>query len=180
MRTYLMKTRQKLIGDGNLKRYLIFAIGEVLLVTIGILLALQVDNWNEERKSILQGKEYIHQIYLDLQEDIDNLSDNIDVLENQYEKSVRFLEFIENTHRSISDYISVYESIGPINHSVSVERSKNTWDGLENAGNTYLLRNDSLVNLLTKYYNRYDFLISHFNQVPYKSREKIREYVVGT
>jgi hypothetical protein len=70
--------------------------------------------------------------------------------------------------------------MGPINHSVPVDRSKNTWDGLENAGNTYLLRNDSLVNLLTEYYNEYDFLISHFNQVPYKSREQIREYVVGT
>jgi hypothetical protein len=35
---------------GRTGRYLLYAIGEVLLVMVGILLALQADNWNEERK----------------------------------------------------------------------------------------------------------------------------------
>lgn len=43
----------KLLNEGNLKRYLIYAVGEILLVMIGILLALQVNNWNNESE---QGK----------------------------------------------------------------------------------------------------------------------------
>lgn len=43
------KIRQTLIKDGNLKRYLLYAIGEILLVMIGISLAFQVSNWDDNR-----------------------------------------------------------------------------------------------------------------------------------
>lgn len=39
--------RKKLLDEGNLKRYLMYAIGEILLVVIGILIALQINNWNQ-------------------------------------------------------------------------------------------------------------------------------------
>jgi len=42
--------RKKLIEEDNVRKYLLYAIGEILLVVIGILIALQVNNWNEERK----------------------------------------------------------------------------------------------------------------------------------
>ena len=41
--------RQSLIIEGNLKRYLLYAIGEILLVMIGISLAFQVSNWDDNR-----------------------------------------------------------------------------------------------------------------------------------
>ncbi len=50
MLKFLRKIRQKLIDEGNLKRYLVYAIGEILLVMIGILLALQRSNWNQQNK----------------------------------------------------------------------------------------------------------------------------------
>ena len=46
---FFSRIRRKLIDEGNLKRYLIYAIGEILLVMIGILLALQVNNWNNDK-----------------------------------------------------------------------------------------------------------------------------------
>lgn len=50
MLKFFRRIRQKLVIEGNLRRYLIYAIGEILLVVIGILIALQVNNWNEERR----------------------------------------------------------------------------------------------------------------------------------
>lgn len=45
----LRKIRQKLVNRGQVKNYLLYAVGKILLVMIGILLALQVNNWNEKR-----------------------------------------------------------------------------------------------------------------------------------
>ena len=47
---FFRKIRHKLLNEGRLRKYLIYAIGEILLVMIGILLALQVNNWNEKNK----------------------------------------------------------------------------------------------------------------------------------
>ena len=46
--------RQQLLSDGKTKKYLKYAIGEIVLVMIGILLALQVNNWNEDRKNSIE------------------------------------------------------------------------------------------------------------------------------
>jgi hypothetical protein len=40
--------RRKLLEDGSLGKYLIYAIGEILLIMIGIFLALELNNWNEK------------------------------------------------------------------------------------------------------------------------------------
>ncbi|MBO6535603.1 MAG: hypothetical protein JJ966_05230 [Balneolaceae bacterium] len=51
MLRFFRNIRQKLIENGNLRKYFWYALGEILLVMIGILLALQVNNWNESRKA---------------------------------------------------------------------------------------------------------------------------------
>lgn len=49
MLTLFRRIRQRLIESGSITKYLLYAIGEILLVVIGILIALQVNNWNENR-----------------------------------------------------------------------------------------------------------------------------------
>jgi len=45
MLKFFRKVRLKLIDEGNLKRYLNYSVGEILLVVLGILIALQINNW---------------------------------------------------------------------------------------------------------------------------------------
>ena len=47
---FFRKIRQKLLSDNKFSKYLLYAIGEILLVVIGILIALQINNWNELNK----------------------------------------------------------------------------------------------------------------------------------
>lgn len=54
---FFRKIRQKLLSENNFRKYLLYAIGEIVLVVIGILIALQINNWNEERKA--NKKEYL-------------------------------------------------------------------------------------------------------------------------
>lgn len=45
------RIRKKLLTQNKVSKYLLYAIGEILLVVVGILIALQVNNWNEDRLS---------------------------------------------------------------------------------------------------------------------------------
>ncbi|MDX1591761.1 MAG: DUF6090 family protein [Balneolaceae bacterium] len=70
MITLFRRIREKLIQSGSLTKYLLYAVGEILLVVIGILIALQVNNWNEERKQSDQIRSAIRQIQTDLSNDV--------------------------------------------------------------------------------------------------------------
>ena len=47
---FFRKIRQKLLSENKVSKYLLYAIGEIVLVVVGILIALSINNWNEERK----------------------------------------------------------------------------------------------------------------------------------
>ncbi|MEM8488644.1 MAG: hypothetical protein AAF564_24055 [Bacteroidota bacterium] len=48
---FFRKLRKKLLQEGELRKYLVYAFGEIILVVLGILIALQVNNWNIERQT---------------------------------------------------------------------------------------------------------------------------------
>lgn len=50
--------RQQLLSQNRFSKYLLYAIGEILLVMVGILLALQVNNWNEDKKLKVKKESY--------------------------------------------------------------------------------------------------------------------------
>mgnify|MGYP001591841413 CR=1 FL=1 len=48
---FFRRIRQGLLSENKFSKYLLYAIGEIILVVIGILIALQINNWNEKRKN---------------------------------------------------------------------------------------------------------------------------------
>ncbi|HSR60105.1 MAG TPA: DUF6090 family protein [Robiginitalea sp.] len=62
MKRLFATIRRRLLENGQSGKYLRYAIGEIILVMIGILLALQVNNWNERRKELKQGELLLHNI----------------------------------------------------------------------------------------------------------------------
>ncbi|MFD2824514.1 hypothetical protein ACFS5M_12600 [Lacinutrix iliipiscaria] len=65
---FFRKIRQKLISENKFSKYLIYAIGEIVLVVIGILIALQINNKNDERKAEERVKKFYEATILDLDE----------------------------------------------------------------------------------------------------------------
>ena len=69
------KIRQKLLVENRFNKYLLYAIGEIVLVVIGILIALQINNWNDHRKETLEMHQYLAKIR-------DNVALDITVLDS--------------------------------------------------------------------------------------------------
>ena len=69
MLKFFRTIRKKLIEQDNVRKYLLYAIGEILLVVIGILIALQINNWNETRKHQIAEREFLAGIKNDLTDD---------------------------------------------------------------------------------------------------------------
>lgn len=84
MISFFRKIRQTLLGQNKVRRYLVYALGEIALVMIGILLALQVNNWNEERKNNIKMAEYKEGLIEDYSRDIARI-DTILISFNQSE-----------------------------------------------------------------------------------------------
>lgn len=77
---FFRKIRQRLLTEGNLKRYLIYAIGEILLVVIGILIALSINNWNEWRKERVKEKVILHDLAKNIEINIQTFQNDIKLL----------------------------------------------------------------------------------------------------
>jgi hypothetical protein len=92
---FFRKIRQNLLSKGKIGKYLKYAIGEIILVVIGILIAFSINNWNQKR--VLNNQSY--QVLLNLKEEIveskAELESVIDFLEDRVEKRLDFLNEID-------------------------------------------------------------------------------------
>jgi hypothetical protein len=91
---FFRKIRQKLISENRVGKYLVYAIGEIILVVIGILIALQINNWNENRKR----KNLEESTLMELK---DNLLTDI----KDFEADMRFYDVVSNSSDVIIDFI---------------------------------------------------------------------------
>lgn len=98
MITIFRRFRQKLIASGSMKKYLLYAIGEILLVVVGILIALQVNNWNEERIENNQLKNYYQRIIEELASDLPMQREFLEANQEIIDLSKRTLHLLNMNH----------------------------------------------------------------------------------
>ena len=79
-----------MVDSGSARKYLFYAIGEIALVVIGILIALQINNWNEWRKDRLKERQILIQIKDDLQSNVALYESVLGVLDN-YDRSSKIV-----------------------------------------------------------------------------------------
>ena len=79
MISFLRKIRRGLLNENRIGKYLLYALGEIALVVIGILIALQVNNYNEERKKLKRKDEVLLQVQNDLVRNLGDLRADLDM-----------------------------------------------------------------------------------------------------
>jgi len=74
---FFRKIRQNMIKENRTSKYLLYAIGEIVLVVIGILIALSINNWNEQRKNANQELKLLQSFNIGLEKDLADIDSNI-------------------------------------------------------------------------------------------------------
>lgn len=132
----------------KVRAYLLYAIGEILLVVIGILIALQINNWNEETKTKRDIDSALIEVMQDLESDIQVLSDEIVKREDDLEAQLRVIRFLESGRQM---YDSLYADLGHVLLKRNTGFLSNGYDLLNDIGISKL-KNRQLRGQLVDYY----------------------------
>ena len=106
--------RQTLFNEGKLLRYLGYAIGEIALIIIGIMLALQLNNWNEDRKAQIEFEIYVDQLEADVRTAIANVETSKARMEGFRERVSYIPIFLEQTEYNDEDLNSFEEGLSAL------------------------------------------------------------------
>jgi len=104
---FFRSIRKKLLSEGKATNYVKYAIGEIVLVVFGILIALQLNNWNEERKMGIQEKAILEELDKNLQSNLEILEDFLKGQEQRRNEIKWILHHIESK-APYSDSLSIY------------------------------------------------------------------------
>jgi len=100
---FLRNIRKKLIIQENTRKYLLYAVGEIILVVIGILLAMQINNWNEQRIEDRRVDKMVQKLIIQTEKNITTTENAIKDLEDYYLKSLELVEIIGLTEQKNLD-----------------------------------------------------------------------------
>ena len=151
MINFFRKIRKKLAADNKSLKYLRYAIGEIVLVVIGILIALQLNTWNEARKSQAKELSYLKR----LQEEFEA---NLALTEVNMAMSHKFEGLTETALKALSnDTIVAAENLAVAlewaSYGSPSNIKDNVWQDLVSSGNSDLITNGLLRIAISEYHN---------------------------
>jgi len=167
---FFRKIRKKLADDNKPLKYLRYAIGEIVLVVIGILIALQINNWNETRKELQELINILQNIAADMRVDAINLRDNLEYAKEENERIKSFLnnkDYSGFTRDSLQKSLQVYSN-------AYIWRTSG-FDNLKNSVITEYGEYEKVVKRIKDYYDQWIPLIKSieddFEQAVVKSND---------
>ncbi len=84
--------RKRLLTENKFSKYLLYAIGEIVLVVIGILIALSINNWNETRKYLKIEIRYLNALKSEFAQNLVLANESIENYKNMKSSSEKLLK----------------------------------------------------------------------------------------
>jgi len=145
---FFRNIRRRLLSENKLSRYFLYAIGEIFLVVIGILIALQINNWNEAKKTKLQEVKLLNNLYASIQGDLIYINDYSSVFDQADRSIYAILKHMEDD-LPYSDSLDFHFKFSTVKWPPKFNRG--VFESLSSSDiNT--ISNDSLKNNIIKYY----------------------------
>lgn len=145
---FFRKMRKVLIPESRFGRYFFYALGEIVLVVVGILIALQINNWNGARKEAIFEQQMLNEILVSLQNNVEYLNMGI----NRNNEAIQSCQIILNHFENglpYSDTLDHHFSFSLQWFYPSI--NNNAYESLKSYG-LQLIKNDSIRKLLGDIY----------------------------
>ncbi|MEZ5463521.1 DUF6090 family protein [Dokdonella sp.] len=138
----IRKLRRRMLAEGRFSKYLAYAVGEIVLVVIGILIALQINNYNDAREERARELRYLVNIRADL---VANISEMDRYLATRTELVASAQRIIRHFEGEAIEDLSAFNADGVGIYSWQrYYQINNTFRELINSGNFALLSNDRI------------------------------------
>ena len=132
--------RQRLVAESKFSKYFLYAIGEIILVVIGILIALQINNWNEEKALSETELNILNVMLKNLQSDLDDMAFNIAFYNIRLNANRTVLEALKNPDKVPDTLAYTYANLGSNPYFIE---STSAYDNLKSIG-FEMIQNDTL------------------------------------
>ncbi len=169
---FLRHIRQKLIIQENIRKYLLYAIGEIMLVVIGILIALQVNNWNESRKEATIKQSVLENLLFDIDDDLWNLEMQLGQMSDRIDQAEYLLKIMEDPQMDI-DSTKTAVALTRVGWVLVYTPTFATYNEILNSGRLSLIESVDLKKNLAGYYSIFED--SKRMGTPYDARIKEAE-----
>ena len=179
MLRFFRQIRQRLITNNRFSKYLLYAIGEILLVVIGILIALSIDNWNEERKNNILKKSYIENLVVDLNKDVESLEE-LNIINTFCEKEGLYLAQYLDGNLQKNDTIRLANSLVYVGFVPNATIASSTYKDIIESNNISLFEDVELKKSMDSYYieNEWERLLNDriITTAWYQYRDEMLKY----
>jgi len=150
MLTFFKRIRRSLLSDNKHRKYLSYAIGEIILVVIGILIALQINNWNSERMDQENVKNFAKSLVDDLRGDINEIETRI-IQVNKINRRIDSLIHVLNMPNK-NDALNIDLLCLSWNlFYMPYKWNRSTLDQMKNSAALKHVKNDSILKMIGKY-----------------------------
>lgn len=161
---FFRKIRQKLITENKFSKYLIYALGEIILVVIVILIALQLNNLNETIKINNEVEQSLNKLFDESETIIKSLQDDLDFKDTLIGCMDQIAIALQNkTLENIgSDTIEL--GISGIGYYKALNLPNSVYNELFNSGKLQNIKSENIQTSISKYYSNLEYIQS---QLPY-------------
>jgi len=150
--------------ENKTSKYLKYAIGEIVLVVIGILIALQINSWNDERKAKIVENNFFANVLLDLEKD----NENLNYYNKFHQKRIQYLDtlltYVRNPNRTMGiEKFGAY--VEPLFYSVKPTNNSTTFESAKSMGVFNNFREKDIVKNLSQYYADFVLIENSFSSI---------------
>ncbi len=146
------KIRQQLLKNNRFKKYAFYALGEIVLVMVGILLALQFSTWNKEKENTKKEGWYLVNIVEDIEYQKSILKDMKIFCNESIETGKQIIEEY-NRNKSFLEIDSLDQRLNSLMNSFTFPNTNNTYNELVSSGKFDLIQEKKLSLTIIEYFS---------------------------